>query len=157
MIQMILIGVAIVACAPVVLFAILSATAKSPKNLGVSGGMLAPCPLSPNCVSTQATDESHRMDPILLTEPPDIAIGRIKKAVASLPRMKVVTETPDYLQVEATSRLFRFVDDVEFFVDSGTGLIHFRSASRVGHSDLGANRRRMEEIRSRLDGKNLAD
>ncbi|HVC95589.1 MAG TPA: DUF1499 domain-containing protein [Pirellulales bacterium] len=121
---------------------------KKPANLGVVSGRLAPCPNSPNCVSTQATDADHRMEPIAIDDSPDQAIGRLKTVIGALPRMKIVTETEDYVHAEATSRLFRFVDDVEFFVDREAKVIHFRSASRVGHSDFGVNRARMEQIRA---------
>ena len=68
-------------------------------------------------------------------------------AVRALPRTRIVEEERDYLRVEVRSAFFRFVDDVELAIDADAGLVHFRSASRVGHSDLGANRRRMETLR----------
>lgn len=71
---------------------------------------------------------------------------RLKSIVAGMPRAKVVSSTDRYLHAEFTSALFRFVDDVEFLIDPDAKQIHFRSASRVGYSDLGANRRRMEAI-----------
>ena len=132
---------------PVILLATLNLMAKKPPNLGVVNGRLAPCPNSPNCVSTQAIDADHRMDAILFDDAPDQAIERLKAAIRAMPRMKIVTETEDYIHVEATSRLFRFVDDVEFFVDRKAKTIDFRSASRIGHSDFGVNRARMEQIR----------
>jgi uncharacterized protein (DUF1499 family) len=76
---------------------------------------------------------------------------RLKGAIATIPRMTIVTEAGDYLHAEATSRLFRFVDDVEFYVDRAAKVIHFRSASRVGRSDLGVNRARMEQIRAAFE------
>jgi uncharacterized protein (DUF1499 family) len=116
--------------------------------LGVLDGRLAPCPDSPNCVSTQAADREHRIEPISFEGPAASIIPRLKTALASVPRMRIVAEKGDYLHAEATSLIFRFVDDVEFFVDREARLIHVRSASRVGHSDLGVNRRSMEQIRS---------
>ncbi len=129
-------------------FGALSAMAKLPTNLGVQNGKLAPCPASPNCVSTQATDAAHHIEPISFSGSTAAAKDRLKRVIASLPRTKIVTDEPNYLHVEATSFLFRFVDDVEFYLDEGQGLIHFRSASRVGYSDLGANRNRMEQVRA---------
>ena len=73
--------------------------------------------------------------------------------IASLPRTKLIAEDEAYLHYEFTSRLLRFVDDVEFVFDEGTKTIHFRSASRIGYGDHGANRDRMEEIRSLVEGK----
>ena len=88
------------------------------------------------------------MEAIPFNDSPEQAIGRLKMAIGAMPRMRIVTETEDYIHAEATSRLFRFVDDVEFFVDRKARVIHFRSASRVGHSDFGVNRTRMERIRA---------
>jgi uncharacterized protein (DUF1499 family) len=118
-----------------------------PDNLGVVEGKLRPCPNSPNCVSTQATDELHRMDPLTFEDAPDAAMARLKTAVLLQPRVNVVAATDTYLRVEFTTALLRFVDDVEFYVDAQQKVIHFRSASRIGYSDLGANRKRMETIR----------
>jgi uncharacterized protein (DUF1499 family) len=118
-----------------------------PTNLGVVDGRLAACPNSPNCVSTQATDGRHKVEAIVFDGNPDAAMRRLKAVVAAVPRMKVVTEAENYLRAEATSLIFRFRDDVEFFIDRQAKVIHFRSASRVGYSDLGANRARMERIR----------
>lgn len=73
--------------------------------------------------------------------------------VGGLPRTKLVDESDTYLHYEFTSLLLRFVDDVEFVLDDETKTIHFRSASRTGYGDFGVNRRRMEDIRSRLAGK----
>ncbi len=73
--------------------------------------------------------------------------------IASLSRMKLVEEDEAYLHYEFTSLLLRFVDDVEFVFDEETKTIHFRSASRTGYGDLGVNRRRMEKMRSLVEGK----
>jgi uncharacterized protein (DUF1499 family) len=144
---MIYLVIALIVLAPVIFLAILSMLAKRPENLGVVNGRLASCPSSPNCVSTQATDADHQIEPIPFDGAPNQAIGRLKRVIGAVPRLKTVTESEDYLHAEATSLLFRFVDDLEFLVDREAKVIHFRSASRVGHSDLGVNRARMERIR----------
>jgi uncharacterized protein (DUF1499 family) len=128
--------------------ALLSLFAPRPTNLGVRDGRLAPCPETPNCVSSQAPadDAVHRMEPIPFDGPPEVAMRRLKAALATLPRVHIVSETDRYLHAEFTSLVFRFIDDVEFAIDDGAKVIHFRSASRVGRSDLGANRRRMEAV-----------
>jgi uncharacterized protein (DUF1499 family) len=128
----------------------MSFRAKKPENLGVRGGRLAACPDSPNCVSSQATDAEHAMNPIPFSDSPEAAMKRVKETLAAEPRTRIVSEQGDYVHAEATSLLFRFVDDVEFYVDRQAGLIHFRSASRVGRSDLGVNRARMERITAAL-------
>ena len=120
---------------------------KRPTNLGVKEGKLAACPASPNCVSTQAADAEHRIDAIRYEGSQADALAKLKRAIATLPRAAIVTESADYLHVECTSLIFRFVDDVEFWIDEPSRTIHFRSASRVGHSDFGVNRQRMEAIR----------
>ena len=115
-------------------------------NLRVSAGRLAPCPASPNCVCTQPGDDRHRAAPIPWTGNAPDAIELLVKIINAWPRTRIVTRQEKYLHAEFVTPLLRFVDDVEFFVDEGAGLIQFRSASRVGHSDLGVNRRRMERI-----------
>jgi uncharacterized protein (DUF1499 family) len=140
----------------VVMLAVVSYTSRRPANLGVKDGRLAPCPGTPNCVSTQAPegDAVHRMEPIPFEGTPQEAMRRIKTVLATYPRVRVVTETDDYLHAEFTSLVFRFVDDVEFYVDAATRQVHFRSASRAGRSDLGVNRKRMEEFRRAFEAGN---
>lgn len=140
-----------VALLPIVSFYILSLMAARPTNLGASNGRLTPCPGSPNCVCTQADDAGHRIAPLEFRGPSAAAMQRLKAVIATQPRMKIVSETDTYLHVEATTRIFRFVDDVEFLIDEAGGVIHFRSASRVGYGDLGTNRIRMERIRAAWD------
>jgi uncharacterized protein (DUF1499 family) len=86
------------------------------------------------------------MAPILFSGPPEAAADRIRAIIATFPRATIDRDSGNYMHVEFRSALFRFVDDVEFLIDPNAGQIHFRSASRVGHGDLGANRRRMEAI-----------
>jgi uncharacterized protein (DUF1499 family) len=145
--RMVYLFVALVVLSPVIALAILSALATRPTNLGVVDGRLGACPNSPNCVSTQAADSQHQIEPIAFGGGPEDAITQLKAAIATIPRTKIVTQTDNYVHAEATSLIFRFTDDVEFFIDPQAKVIHFRSASRVGHSDLGANRARMEMIR----------
>ncbi len=114
---------------------------------------LQPCPSSPNCVSTQASDQGHGILPYRYQKTLAEAKEALKTIVANLPRAKLVEEDGAYLHYEFTSLLLRFVDDVEFVFDNETKTIHFRSASRTGYSDLGVNRRRMEEIRVVVEGR----
>ncbi|MCW5797831.1 MAG: hypothetical protein LZF60_160035 [Nitrospira sp.] len=115
--------------------------------------ILAPCPSSPNCVSTQATDQSRQIAPYRYQQSLAVAKDTLKTIVNRLPRTRLVEEIDGYLHYEFTSFLLRFVDDVEFVFEEATKTIHFRSASRTGYSDLGVNRRRMEEIRALVEGK----
>ncbi|MFW6293730.1 MAG: DUF1499 domain-containing protein [Spirochaetota bacterium] len=110
---------------------------------------LAPCPTTPNCVSSYAQDEVHAVEPLPLPAEDD-ATGALRRIVESFPRTRIVTVDDEYLHATFASRIFRFVDDVEFLVDRTAGLVHVRSASRLGHGDLGVNRKRVEEIRALL-------
>ena len=140
--------IAVICLTPVVALALMSfSSPPMPSNLGVSDGLLAPCTDSPNCVSTQATDDEHAMKPLRFNGDAESAIERLASIVRAEPRTKIVSQSNNYLHAEFTSLVFRFVDDVEFQVEEQANLIHFRSASRVGYYDLGVNRARMERIR----------
>ncbi|HXH86762.1 MAG TPA: DUF1499 domain-containing protein, partial [Nitrospira sp.] len=101
----------------------------------MSARTLAPCPSSPNCVSTLAPagDERHAIPPYRYTKSRAEAKETLKAVIATLPRIKLVEEDGEYLHYEFTSRLLRFVDDVEFVFDDESKIIHFRSASRIGY------------------------
>jgi uncharacterized protein (DUF1499 family) len=122
-------------------------TGKRPA-LGVHEGRLTPCPGTPNCVSTQDGPPGRRLEPIPFAGTAAEALALLTKVIADQPRARIVEAGGLYLRAEFTSLVFRFVDDVEFLLDPEARVIHFRSASRLGHSDLGANRRRMERIRA---------
>ncbi|MBD2694031.1 DUF1499 domain-containing protein [Anabaena catenula] len=124
---------------------------KRPNNLGVQSGKLAPCPSSPNCVSSQASDSLHQIAPLSFTSTPEQALANLRTLIQFLPRTKIITETEDYLYAEFKSALMGFVDDVEFYLDRNSNIIHVRSASRLGYGDLGVNRQRIEEIRAKLN------
>ena len=114
---------------------------------------LAPCPSSPNCVSTQAQDEGHAIAPFPYRKSRSEVKEALKEVIRSLPRAKLVEEDESYLHYEFTSLLLRFVDDVEFLFDDESKTIHFRSASRTGYGDLGVNRTRMEQVRALVGEK----
>ena len=123
---------------------------KRPENLGVRDGKLASCPNSPNCVSSQSLDAVHKIAPLTYNSTPEKALADLKSILQSLPKTKIITESADYLYAEFTSALMGFVDDVEFYFDPSGNVIHVRSASRLGQSDLGVNRKRIETIRAKL-------
>jgi len=113
--------------------------------------VLKPCPSSPNCVSSLAEeDTAHRVAPLTWTGGLAQAKARLRQAVLASGQATVVVEEDTYWHIEFRSRIFRFVDDVECLFDLRNRLIHVRSASRVGHSDLGVNRARVEQIRARF-------
>jgi len=123
-----------------------------PRGLGVGGGRLAPCPSSPNCVTSSGgvatTDRAP--EPLRYAGPMTEAKRRLLEALRTLPGAVVVNDAGPYLRAEVRSRVFGFVDDVEFLFDDAAKRIDFRSASRVGRSDFGANRARMTEIARRF-------
>ncbi len=120
--------------------------AKSKKPIGIVDGKLHPCPKSPNCVSTQATDEKQKMEPINYSGSLEDAKRKIITIINSLKRSKVITNEENYIHIEFRTATFRFVDDVEFLFDDKEKIIHFRSRARMGYSDMGVNRKRMEKI-----------
>ena len=126
-------------------------------ELGVKDGRLKPCPSSPNCVSslTSPQDRRHYIEPLSLEMPLHQTREVMKKALLSFPRTSVVREQRDYLHVEFTTRFLRFKDDVEIYLDEKHSQIHFRSASRIGYSDMGVNRRRIESLKKKY--KSLGD
>lgn len=123
-----------------------------PTNIGVNDGKLLACPTTPNCVNTQAplSDPEHAIAPLQFTGDNSTVMANLKQVIQTMPRTNIVAETNNYLCVEFTSKLMGFVDDVEFFIDDNSKNIQARSASRLGESDLGVNRQRIEEIRSAL-------
>ena len=120
------------------------------KNLGIAEGKLAPCPKSPNCVSSQSEDKEHYIAPIVYDQTLNKAREKLIAVVQSMQRSRIAKNEDGYIHAEFTSALFRFVDDVEFYLDDTAKTIHMRSASRVGYSDFGVNRKRMEKVRAQF-------
>ena len=124
--------------------------AGSAPPLGAKGGSLLPCPDKPNCVSSQSRDEQHAIAPLRYTGAPEAALARLADIVATEPGATVVARQDGYLRAQFVSRIMGFVDDVEFVADPAAGVVHVRSASRIGYSDLGVNRKRIEKLRGRF-------
>jgi uncharacterized protein (DUF1499 family) len=123
---------------------------KRPADLGPRDGRLRPCPASPNCVCSDDTREGARVPPLDTGGDPARAWTRLQDLLRSQAQATIVTAGADYLHVEFRSRLFGFTDDVEFHLRPAEGIIAVRSASRLGYSDLGVNRSRIEAIRRLL-------
>jgi uncharacterized protein (DUF1499 family) len=113
-------------------------------------GMLSPCPDSPNCVSSETGKVIQHVEPIAFDGSVAEALARLRQVIAMFARARIVHEDDRGLRVEFTSRVFRFVDDVDLRIDAAARVIHVRSASRVGRYDFGVNRRRVEALRSRF-------
>ena len=105
------------------------------------------CPDAPKCVSSQVNDPRHFIEPFSFHDQPAEAMRRLKQALLSEKRVTIIKEQPDYLRAEVRSLIFRFVDDVEFTLQVDQGLIQVRSSARIGYTDFGVNRRRIERIR----------
>jgi uncharacterized protein (DUF1499 family) len=125
---------------------------KRPTYLGVKDGRLPRPGSTPNCVSSQAdpADTQHYIEPIRFKGTVPEAIAAARKAVESMPRTAVIRQEGNYFYAEFRSRLLGFVDDVEFTYDEKAGVLHVRSASRLGRRDYGVNRERVEELRRRI-------
>jgi uncharacterized protein (DUF1499 family) len=134
-----------------VLLTVLSCASNPPKVELVDGRLRA-CPNSPNCVSSESDSASSRIEPLTFQGPPEKAWGDLRETIREMGG-KIQEEHDGYLWATFTSRLFRFVDDVEFRMVSTGGIIHVRSGSRVGYSDLGVNRRRVEKLRALFNKK----
>ena len=128
---------------------------KRPDNLGVKAGRLAPPKSTPHCVSSQADpgDAEHYIAPIAFRGAAVEAMAAVRKAAEGMQGATVIRQEADYLYAEFRTRLMGFVDDVEFAFDENAGLIHVRSASRLGRRDFGVNRARVEALRSRIEGR----
>ena len=118
---------------------------RRPTNLGVKDGRLASCKRTPNCVSSQAdaADREHYIAPIAFRG----SATELRRAVESMARATVIKAEGSYLYAEYRSRLMRYVDDLELYYDEKQGLVHVRSASRLGRRDFGVNRDRVEALR----------
>ena len=121
--------------------------AAAPPPAPRAGSGFEPCPETPNCVSSLAQGKAH-VAPLVFSDAPDAALARLKAVLRQLPRVRIVAEAPAHVRAQATSRVFRFVDDLEFALDPDAGVIHVRSAARTGYFDFGVNRRRVEAIRA---------
>lgn len=122
-----------------------------PTTLGVHDGALAPCPDMPNCVSSRDLRAAWRIEPLVFTGTPSAAKRDLENALNSMKGSRLIQNSNSYLHYEFRTPLFGFVDDLEFLCDETNKTFHVRSASRIGHSDLGTNRNRVEDLRARLN------
>lgn len=110
--------------------------------------MLKPCPSTPNCVSSYAQSSRHKIQPLKMHQSAEETMLTLKAVIAAYPRTRIIAEAGNY--IHATFRVnIGFTDDVEFLADEAAGVVHVRSASRIGYWDFGANRKRIEKVRKR--------
>ena len=138
-------------------FVTLSACSSNQVTTGLIDNRLAPCPDSRNCVSSDATDEVHRVEPYRLKAPAQDAWHGLQNVVAAEQGIRLVEANDSYLHVEVRSAILRFVDDTEFQLRAGEGIIAVRSAARTGYNDTGVNRKRVERIREALRARALVE
>jgi uncharacterized protein (DUF1499 family) len=132
---------------------LLTGCAGTMSDLGIKNGELTPCPKTPNCVNSHTIGEKYYIRPIRYAGTQQEARAFLLQILEFEKRTKILTAKKNYVRAEFKSALFRFVDDVEFYFpkkQTGEVIIHIRSASRIGYSDFGANRKRIERIRSKF-------
>lgn len=135
--------VAIAALLLLLLIFIIRRMSSPAPELGHRDGQLTPLPDSPNCVSTQTDQAGKRMDPLPWAGDAESTLDKLEE-VSKRAGGTVTERSDEYLRVEFRTRLMQYVDDVEWLIVGDR--VHFRSASRVGHWDLGVNRRRMSKL-----------
>lgn len=130
----------------------------TPKRLGVTDGRLKAPSSTPNSVSSQvhlypghAQLAYAAMDPIKPKGDGAAVMRRLAALLRASAGVQLVTDEPDYLYAQCSTPVLKFTDDVEFWLDRQAGVIHFRSASRIGRKDFGVNRARIDAIRAQLD------
>ena len=152
--EVLLIVAASISLVAVIALAVLGYRSRYAKEYGLVEGRLKRCPGTPNCVSSEpGSDPAHAIEPLTFAA---------EDAARVLPRLKAVirdmggriqVETTDYLAATFTSPIFRFVDDLELRIDTDRNVIHLRSASRVGRSDFGVNRKRVALLKTAFHSK----
>jgi uncharacterized protein (DUF1499 family) len=137
---------------PILMTSVLFGCSSSPQvdMLGLHNGQLRPCPSSPNCASSQANDSKHQVLPLKLQMAPEQSWQQVKSIITALPRTRIVTATYEYLRAECRSAVFGFIDDLELHLRPKEGRIEVRSLARLGYYDFGVNRKRVQELRKKL-------
>ena len=133
----------------VLFLAILSIVSRRKPSVGLVNGRLRPCSARPNCVCSEDKELPSYVNPLALSGPADSSWARAKRIIREMGG-KIVREDDCYLWATFSTKLFRFVDDLELRMDEDNEVIHIRSGSRVGYSDMGVNRRRVEDLRVRF-------
>ncbi|MEO6624601.1 MAG: DUF1499 domain-containing protein [Burkholderiaceae bacterium] len=149
--------IALLACALVLAGQLGALAATMPQRQGVKDGKLVQPSRTPNSVSSQASlypghpqQAYAAMEPFRLKEEGGAAMRKLAGQLRAMRGAQLITDEPDYLYAQFSTPVLKFTDDVEFWLDRQAGVIHFRSASRIGRKDFGVNRARMETIRAQL-------
>jgi uncharacterized protein (DUF1499 family) len=118
-----------------------------PKNIGVENGKLAKMPNKPNAVSSQTDEEDKKVEALEFKVNLEDSKEKLLKSIQDYGNAKIIKNEKNYIYVIFTTGKMKYHDDVEFYFDESTKLIHFRSASRIGYSDMGLNRERYNKLR----------
>lgn len=127
---------------------------KTPANIGVTNGVLAPIPRSPNAVSSQTSDKNKKVDPFPFKKGLPESKTAILEVLEAFTGLEIMQEEKNYIYAVSTTPKMGFHDDIEFFFDERTKVIHFRSASRIGYYDMGVNKERYNLLRKAYAVKN---
>lgn len=126
-------------------------SSREPMELGLENGRLRPCPESPNCVSSDGASGDAQIAPLQTGPRAAEAFAAMRAVLEGREDCEIVGESATYLHATARTGFFGFIDDVELHLDGPAQTLHVRSASRVGRSDLGANAKRVAELRLALE------
>lgn len=137
------------------IFLLTACAGTPPADLGYQNDGFAQCPDSPNCVSSFAQNSEHAFPVYQITDPSSDVWVIVQKAVRQLKRTEIIQSTDHYLHAESTSLLMRYVDDVQVYWNQDKQQLYFYSASRLGYSDLGVNRARLETLIGLLKNQGL--
>ena len=127
-----------------------SCAGQTPKDIGVFNNKFSPCPESPNCVSSDANDKDHFIQVFKLNQSLENNWKNIFDMVSSLSRTKIISFNEQYIHAECSSAIFGFVDDLQLHLRKKDEIVAVKSASRLGYSDFGVNRRRVTDLRELL-------
>ncbi|MCH7882211.1 MAG: DUF1499 domain-containing protein [Proteobacteria bacterium] len=147
--KIVLIIISTLILAPIIVFFVLGLMSQSGEANGIVEGKLTKCPDKPNCICTEfEADVSHYIDPVVFSQSnTSKVLSRLKNSVREMGG-SIQAENDNYLAATFSSSIFRFVDDLEIRIDRNQKMIHLRSASRVGYSDRGVNKKRIERLKN---------
>ncbi len=128
--------------------------AKVPDYVGTQDGTFSPLPNSPNAVSSQTFDESRRVDPLPVLATLEATRNAIINSLSEMGQNKIVQSKGPYIHVVFTSAQMGYNDDVELWIAQEDGQIHYRSQSRIGYSDMGANKARYDRFKRLYESQN---
>ena len=141
--------IAVLVVAVMITFFVMGKNSRNISMAGLENGTLQSCPDRPSCVSSLENRKAFQIAPLVVDSSIKAPLQKLEQLIMTMPQANIIERRDTYLHATFTSKFFGFVDDIEFLCD-GSNTIQVRSVSRVGHSDLGVNRQRVEAIRAKL-------